>query len=1597
MPHTFDHVKETRINDAAAMATARGRPELGDFLRVFFARGASEDIANYTPDELVDLADAAMKDLARRTVGHHRVSVYNPDHGIAGDAHHAITVIEILNDDMPFLVDSIMQELTAHGVDVRLLVHPILSLVRDPEGDFAGFAEPGARGSIRESLVHIHVARLQDAAEAERLKARLDGVLTEVRAAVQDWPAMRKAVTDLIADYRENPPPLPVDEIAEAIEFLTWLSEDNFTFLGIREYDVDMGAESEVGQIALKPDSGLGLLRDPEVRILRRGKELVQVTPEVREFLRRPEALIVTKANVKSRVHRHAYMDYVGVKRYDADGHLTGEIRLVGLFTSTAYTRSTRAIPFLRHKVSRIMDRAGFAPNSHSGKALLNVLESYPRDDLFQIDHETLYEFAIQILQLDERPRVRVLARRDKFDRFVSVLVYVPRDRFSTETRMRIGDYLRTVYQGRVSAFYPHFPEGSLTRIHFVIGRDEGATPDPARQELEAAVAAIVRNWSDAFQEAARAAMPAAKASLVVQRWAEAFPAAYRDSYTAAEALADVGAMERLAASRRTTIAFRRPSDGAPGELALKLYNCGSRVPLSERVPVLEAMGFRVIDEQTFEIGDVEPIVLHDMRLSTASGEALDLAALDAPLRALFMAVWTGEAESDRLNALALSARLGWREIAVLRALSRYLQQARIPYEQGYIAETINRHPAVAAQILTLFHTRFDPDLGGDRTLAEAQAAGDLDAALEAVTSLDDDTILRRLVNLVQATNRTTFYQLGEDGRPKLTIAFKLDPHKVTDLPQPRPFAEVWVYSPRVEGVHLRFGPVARGGLRWSDRPQDFRTEVLGLVKAQQVKNAVIVPVGAKGGFFPKRLPAGGSRDEVFREGTEAYKTFVSTLLELTDNIEGDRIVPPERTVRHDGDDPYLVVAADKGTATFSDTANAISDAHGFWLSDAFASGGSAGYDHKKMGITARGAWEAVKRHFREMDIDIQATPFTVAGVGDMSGDVFGNGMLLSPAIRLVAAFDHRDIFIDPNPDPDIGLQERRRLFALPRSSWNDYDRTRISAGGGVFSRSAKSLTLSPEAQAALGFAKARTTPQEVMSAILRAPVDLMWFGGIGTYVRADDETDAEVGDKANDAIRITAGGLRARVVGEGANLGMTQKARIAYGLAGGRANSDAVDNSAGVNSSDVEVNIKIALGRAVRAGRLSIPDRNELLAGMTPEVERLVLANNYRQTLCVSLAERHGFEDFGYQRRLMQWLEGRGLLDRHVETLPDEAALARREKAGQPLTRSEIGVLMAYAKIVLFDDLVATDVPDEPWLEDALVRYFPREMRGPYLDDIRAHRLRREIVSTVLANGMVNRGGPTYVIRMADQSGAGMGDIARAYIAATEAFGLGAVEAAIDALDTKIPGKLQLDLYGRVQDVLLGASLWLLRNAVLDGGLDATIARFEGGIGAYRAWMADRTADTSLAGDTAELSAAGVPHDLAVRLSGLRMELEALDVILVAETAGRPIPVAAGASAEVATAFRFDAIDRLARGLHPRDYFDGLALDRARRTLAEAQRRISIEVARDGEKGVAAWLAPRRADAERTLGTISGLLQGDPTVARFTVAAGLLGDLAAS
>ena len=1574
------------------------------FATLLFARVSPEDIVRYEPREIAELAEAAWLFLQERKPGTPKVRFESRPGPTGAERIKTVSVIEMINSDMPFLLDSVMAELAEQGLDVRLVLHPIFTVERDHSGTLVSFRGdgPAVGAAQRESFIHIHIERIEDAArQAEILKA-IGDVLDDVRLCVQDWRPMLARVGAAIAEIKDNPPPLPVEEIAEATQFLEWLVANNFTFLGVREYALTAD-ESDYEPLF---ESGLGILRAPSVRVLRRGRELVSFTPEIMAFLKEPKQLIITKANVRSRVHRRVHMDYIGVKRFDHDGKLIGELRIVGLFTSTAYTRATRSIPYLRRKVDNLMRRSGFDPDSHSGKAFAAVLENYSRDELFQIDEDTLYQFVLAIMHLDERPRVRVLARRDRFDRFLSIMVYVPRERYDSMAREKIGKYLASAYNGRVSAYYPYFPEGPLVRVHFIIARFEGETPNPDRASVEQAVEALVRTWTDGLVEALTLVHEPVKSQQLARRYRDAFPVGYREAYTANVAVADIRLIESLSPIRPIGADFYSRLDGDRATAGLKVWSREKPIPLSERVPVLENMGFSVVDERTYQIepkdqGAVE-VWLHDMMLERADGEAFDLEALKARLEAAFMMVMRGRAENDGYNALVLIAGAHWRDVAMIRTISRYLRQARIAYSQDYMWATLRRHPAVAGAIVALFQLRFDPRLEvTPEERAEHQTAllAEIEAALAAVESLDEDRILRHFVNAVTSALRTSFYQLEQGGQPKGTIAIKFDSRKVDGLPLPRPLYEIFSYSPRVEGVHLRFGKVARGGIRWSDRPQDFRTEVLGLVKAQQVKNAVIVPVGAKGGFVPKFLPA-GPRDAIQAEGTAAYTIFISSLLDITDNFGPDGVIYPDNVIRHDDDDPYLVVAADKGTATFSDTANAISLDYGFWLGDAFASGGSAGYDHKKMGITARGAWEAVRRHFREMDVDIITTPFTVAGVGDMSGDVFGNGMLRERTTRLVAAFDHRDIFIDPAPDPERSFDERQRLFDLSRSSWQDYNKDYLSPGGGIYSRGAKEIALSEEARALLGLEGEKFAPQQIMTAILKLNTDLLWFGGIGTYIRATSEADEQVGDRVNDPIRITGSGVRAKVVGEGANLGMTQKGRVEAAMRGVRLNTDAIDNSAGVNTSDVEVNIKIAFSVPVRDGRLTVEGRNTLLAAMTEQVGLLVLRNNYQQTLALSLAQRRGLEDLGFQQRLMQTLEQHGHLDRSVEYLPDDMELGERRKRGQGLTRPELAVLLAYAKLTLYEELLESSVPDDPYLGLELNRYFPHQMIEQYPDAVQNHRLRREIISTQLTNSMINRGGPSFAVRIADQTGASPASIAAAFFVVRNSYDMIGLNAAIDALDNKIAGKLQLDLYTAVQDLLLDRIVWFVRNVDVSKGLADVVEHYRSGIEAVTAALTlvlPEDAEKARTARAAELTGGGVPDELAQRIASLPVLAAVPDIIQVADRTSRPVPDVAATYFAAGAFFQLDKIAGAARGISVTDYFDRLALDRALDSIGEAERRLTAEMVAEGLTGpeaVDAWVSPRAAEVERIRTAVHGIAGSGLTLSKLSVAASLLGDL---
>jgi len=1598
-----DKARATLIRDAAGSVQPGKTPRT--FAELLFGYTNVEDLANHDASSLAFLAEQAWEHVQRRTAGSADIRVVNP----AMPDGREISVLEVLNDNMPFLFDSTMAELAEQGIEVTLVAHPIIAVERDDQGKlqrFYGETLPAGAKGARESLIHFHITRLDADADRQKLIDGLTRTFNDVRDCVADWRAMRDRIEDAIKTFSSNPPPLPIDEVAEANQFLQWLRADNFTFLGLREYR--FSPESDASD-DITTGEGLGILRDPDVKVLRRGSEMVVMTSEIREFMREPTLLIVIKANVSSRVHRRIRMDYVGIKLYAPDGRLEGELRLVGLFTSGAYTRSVRQIPYVRHKVSQVLQRAGFDPNSHSGKALMHLLEEYPRDELFQVDVDTLYNFVMEILILYERPRVRALARVDKFDRFVSILVFIPREKYDTDVRTRVGVFLAQVYKGSLAASYVSFPEGSLARVQYIIARFEGKTPVVERATLEAEISAIAATWADKLKAALAASTDGMRARMLANRYAQAFTGGYTEVFDAERAIADIAAIERLTPARPVAISVHRlEGEHDPKHFGLKVFSHAAPLSLSYRVPVIENHGLRVVNERTYQIVPratpaAQAVWLHDMTIETSDGKPIEInPEFSHRLEASIMAVGRDRAESDGYNALILRTALSWREVSTIRALSRYLHQIRAPFSQDYMWETLRKNAAITANIVALFRVRLDPHLTAteaERSARETALLAEIEEQLKSVASLDEDRILRRFTNLVQATIRTNLWQIGEDGHPRPVISFKFDARKVEDLPAPRPLVEIFVYSPRLEGIHLRFGKVARGGLRWSDRPQDFRTEILGLVKAQQVKNAVIVPVGAKGGFVPKRLPPPSNRDAFMAEGTEAYRIFVRSLLELTDNLDGDTVVPPDATVRHDGDDPYLVVAADKGTATFSDVANAISVEKNHWLGDAFASGGSQGYDHKKMGITARGAWEAVKRHFRELGTDIQTMPFTAVGVGDMSGDVFGNGMLLSPATRLVAAFDHRDIFIDPAPDPAIGFAERQRLFDLPRSSWQDYNKSLISHGGGVFSRSLKAIPLTPEVRALLDLDKPQATPFEVITAILKARADLLWFGGIGTYIRASGESDDQVGDRTNDSIRITGGDVRARVIGEGANLGVTQRGRTEAAQEGVKLNTDAIDNSAGVNTSDVEVNIKILLARPEREGSLSPTDRNSLLAAMTDEVGELVLRNNYLQTLALSLAEREGVAETSFLTRLMQSLEQRGLLNRAVEFLPDDAAITERTRRGQSLTRPELAVLLAYAKLTLYDDLLASAVPDDPYLAREVSQYFPREVQDKFPTAVQFHRLRREIIATSLANAVINRGGPACVVRLVDETDADIPTIVMAYVAVNESYGLKRLNDAIDGLDTRIGGQLQLSLYAAIQGLLLSRMIWYVRNVDFGAGLDAVISRFGPSIRAIVAGL-DNTLPPDLQAERGkrrqDLIDAGVPTDLAGELADLDALVSAPDIVTVAERTTRAISDAAATFFAAEASFHVDRIVGAARSVPANDNFERLAIDRAVDQIAAAERKLTagmLATGKSGQQAAETWLAAHP-EATRIRRSVEEIAASGLTLAKLTVAANLLGDL---
>ncbi len=1508
-----------RLGDGRAAAVAR-------FVRRFYSHVPPEDILDRAPEDLYGAALSLWRFAETRPPGRARLRVIDPRVEEEG-WRSPRTIVEIVNDDMPFLVDSVTAALAGEGFAVNLVIHPILRVERDAEGRLAALRDDAAGNGdgagLRESFMHVEISAESGGARLDALTAALERVLGEVRAAVTGWAAMRARIQRVIADLAEEPPPLAEAERKEAADFLAWLDDANFTFLGFREYRFGAGE----GSLDIVPGSGLGILGDDSYPVFDGLRNFATLPPDVRQFLREPRLLLITKSNRRARVHRPVHMDAICIKSFDAAGRAIGERLVVGLFTSLAYSRSPRAIPLLRRKVERTLERAGFDPASHDGKALLHILDTYPRDELFQIGEDELLETAMGILHLQERQRIALFVRRDPFERFVSCLVYVPRERYDTALRQRFAAILERAFSGTIETFNAQLDESVLGRVHFIVRTTPGRFGAIDAAAIERDLAEAGRSWADRIGEALGRAKGEAAGSALLRRYADAFPTAYRERFGGAAGVADIERLEELQHGAPIAVTLYRAPDGDDRELGFKIYRLATPVPLSEVLPVLEHLGLKVITETPYAIAPAGSAAawMQDFSLIMPSGE-VDVARDRARFEEAFLRLWSGSMESDGLNRLVLMAGLDWRQVVVLRLYVKVLRQAGSAYSQAYMEDALSAYPAIARNLVALFERRFDPKREKGRDADQAKVVAAIERDLDAVQSLDEDRILRSFLLLVRKCLRTNYFQRDAAGEPKPYLSVKLLSREIELLPLPRPLYEIYVLSPRVEGVHLRGSKVARGGIRWSDRKEDFRTEILGLMKAQMVKNAVIVPTGSKGGFVVKRPPA--SREAFQAEGVECYKTLLRGLLDVTDNFQGARIVPPRDVVRHDADDPYLVVAADKGTATFSDIANGVSAEYGFWLGDAFASGGSVGYDHKVMGITARGAWEAVKRHFREVGSDIQTSDFTAVGVGDMSGDVFGNGMLRSAHTKLIAAFDHRHVFLDPDPDPATSFAERRRLFALPRSSWADYNAKLISKGGGVFERSRKSIALSPEIAARLGLTAEKLTPAELVQAILKAPVDLLWFGGIGTYLKAAAERHAEVGDRANDALRIDAEEIRAAVVGEGANLAVTQRGRVAYALKGGRINNDAIDNSAGVDTSDHEVNIKILLDAVVDAGELTVAQRHALLQEMTDAVAELVLADNYLQTLALSLAEAQGTARLDEQLRTIRALERSGELSRAVEFLPDDDTLVARAASGRGLTRPELAVLMAYVKNTLVDALGDSDLPDDPQLLPCLLGYFPPLLVERFPRAIAAHRLRREIVATVVANDLVNRGGITFLQEMRERTGRSAGDVARAYAIVKEIFAFGPLWAAVDALDNKVAASVQAEMLLTGGRLMERATAWFLRGRSLD--IRAQIDAFRPRI----AELAEHIVETLPDAERNELTrrvdalvARGVPREVAFAAARLDFLTSSVDVVRLAQGSKLGIVELARRFYAIGHRFRLDTLRLIARGLKAETSWQKLAV----------------------------------------------------------------------
>ena len=1583
----FENLMDQVVRQAGGRSPCAGADH---FLKRFYADVAPDDLLNRSADELADIALGQLNFARYRKSKSPLVRAIHP-RGQDGEISLNQCVVQVVTDNMPFLVDSVRMALNNRGLNVDLTIHPVERVVRDASGNVLEVLDrtiTNRADVLSESFLYIEASSDSSVEPISDIEISVRNTLADVASAVEDWQAMRQRVNTIVEEIANNKVSLNNEDVEEVQEFLKWLVDDHFTFLGYRQYQ--LAEEDGEDILRIVPGTGLGILREHEDHQVSSAFSILP--PEVRRYAREPRLLILTKGNSRSTIHLSTYIDYVGIKRFDTTGQVIGEHRILGLYTSVAYRSDPYEIPVVRQKLKYVIAQSGLEVSSHAEKSLQTILQSYPRDELFQISTDLLFEIALGIVRLQDRQRVRLFIRRDPYARFVSCLTFVARDRYDTQLRQRFEQILLKAFNGNNVDFNVLLGDSVLARLHFVVRGQPGKLADVDDIALERQLADAARNWSEQLGAALSASRPIRSAIVLLHRYRDGFPAGYRENCQISEAAEDIAHMETLSGDADLSIDTYRLDDDTPDTLRVKLYHTNSPISLSDVIPVLENLGLSVRTERPYCIkrSDGSKVWIHDFGTVNREQKPLTLQGVQKNFHDALLRIWSGQTENDGFNQLVLGAKLNWREANVLRAYCRYILQLGVPFSQAYMETTLVKNSEITMLLIDTFHARFDPTLG-DRDLLLEKYADDITNRINEVSSLDEDRILRLYFSALKASIRTNYFQIAEDGHPKPYLTLKINPEQIDATPEPRPKFEIFVYSTRVEGVHLRGGKVARGGIRWSDRREDFRTEILGLMKAQMVKNSVIVPVGAKGGFVLKQSKPGDTN--IKEEVQTCYSTFIQGLLDITDNLVDGKPVPPPNTVCYDDADPYLVVAADKGTATFSDLANSIAINNGFWLGDAFASGGSTGYDHKKIGITARGAWESVKRHFREFDVDIQTTPFSVVGIGDMAGDVFGNGMLLSPHIRLIAAFNHLHIFVDPDPDPEVSFGERKRLFELSRSSWLDYNKDLISKGGGLFSRTAKSITLSPQMREVLGTNAETLSPNELIRCILKSRVDLLWNGGIGTFVKASRESHVDVGDRANDSIRVNADELRCKVIGEGGNLGLTQLARIEFAKRSGYVITDSIDNSGGVDSSDHEVNIKILLAGPITARALSEKERNDLLKQMTQEVADLVLTHNYQQSQAISIANHQATAQIEEHARLIRRLEREGRLKRRLEFLPNEDEIAERMSQSMGLTRPELAILLSYVKIALFQESLESDVPEDTYLAKELAHYFPTPLQTRYRAYMENHPLRREIIATYIINNVINYADLTMISRFGDQYGYTAADVIRAYVAARDIFGMMSFCENVEALDNEVQAKIQIDLLIKARRLIERAALWFLQNRPQPLAIADTVNTFSEGVDHLTQDLRDLVTPPhreALDRVVEHCMEAGVPEKLADHCSGFGALYSGLDIVEVSAGSRFNVDEVARIYFELGNRLSLYWLREQLLSLSQGHHWQMLASDGLYLDLYRYQRLISGKIVEGNAKSkhVDYWIFQHKQEVERINRTVTELKeQGTLDLAMLMVA----------